>query len=116
MEHYEEIIWEDSKQKPGVLIYFILFIPALIFIIGFIISFGKLESLGWLFLSLIFILTFSLGFRIKYTSINNEGLWSGNNTSGQMLVKLFILKQRDTFIEWNEIDKLEIDKLEIYFS
>lgn len=109
-------IWEDAKQKPGFLVYFLTFIIPLVFFIGFIISFGSFDSLLLFILTILFSLIFVLGIRIKYIIIEKEGIWSGNNTSGQMINKIFILKQKNNFILFKNIDELKIKEKNIYFS
>ena len=110
-----EIIWEDSKQKPGFIIHFFLFIVPIIFLVISIVSFmisSYLASAAFLVLSILSLLHFILGIRMKYIVIERGGLWSGNNISGQLLNKLFRLKQKNIFIFWNDIRKIEIyDKI-----
>src|SRR3989338_281579 len=106
-----EIIWEDLKQKEYFFVYIILIIILFTFFISiFVVEFLSFEFFGLLFIMLYFILLFIFGLKKRYIIIERGGLWSGNNTSGQLLDKLFVLKQKNTFIFWNDISKIEIIK------
>jgi hypothetical protein len=108
----KKIIWEDLEQKPGILEHSTLFGISLIFIVLSIISSliqsSNYLSFGLLILAVIFTLHFVLGMRLRYLSIKQTGIWTGNNTSGQMLDKLVILKQKNTFLKWGDISKIEL--------
>ena len=94
-----EIIWEDLKQKEYFFVYIILIIILFTFFISiFVVEFLSFEFFGLLFIMLYFILLFIFGLKKRYIIIERGGLWSGNNTSGQLLDKLFVLKQKNTFI------------------
>lgn len=117
MKKNSNIIWEDSKQKPGFLDFFLMAIIVVIFLMGiFFVEFLSVEFFGLLFIAFVFFLTFVSAFRIKYIVIEKEGIWTGNNTHGQMLLKLLWLNQKNTFISWNKIDKIKISEKLVSFS
>lgn len=108
MRKNKDVIWEDSKQKEGFLVYSLLVFSIMLFIFIFITNWGSSESFISLIIAIIFTLVFILGLRLKYLSIEKKGLWTGNNTSGQFIDKLFILKQENLFLRWAKIDEITI--------
>ncbi len=112
MKDKGEVIWEDLNQKPEIFEHSILFVISSIFVILFIVSLiiglGNSASFAFLVLLMISLLHFILGIRLRYLIIEKKGVWTGNNTSGQMIGKLFRLKQKNIFLRWGEISEIDI--------
>lgn len=108
MKKNKEIIWEDSGRKERSFDSYLFLFFFVLFIVLFVVMFKGPGSYVSLVFSILFLFLFILMIRLKHITMESKGLWSGNNTSGQFLDKLLMLKQKNIFITWSKIREIKI--------